>query len=174
MAQVLSQLSVQGSATTSSLVSCLTTVLANQVFGLLLAGQQAENSSSWVRRVSWYSWCLRTGRLAWRWIVRLRKILHTLLSQPGSYAKDNVLLAHDGLNAATKMVGLDVSKSSSSNLGVLPSRWRTASAARWPFWVSRWKWDSCRGRQERQAQFTKVMREHDFQLPDPVRGGMVS
>ena len=32
------------------------------------------------------------------------------LSQPGFITKDNVLLARDGLNAATKMVGLDISK----------------------------------------------------------------
>lgn len=76
------------------------------------------------------------------------------LSQPGFITKDNVLLARDGLNAATKMVGLDISKylkfkpwgatKLANNLGSAVAILGVALEA----------WDSYK-EQERQAQFAK-------------------
>lgn len=78
------------------------------------------------------------------------------LSQPGFITKDSVLLARDGLNAATKMVGLDISKylkfkpwgatKLASNLGSAVAILGVALEV----------WDSYK-EQEREAQFAKVI-----------------
>lgn len=78
------------------------------------------------------------------------------LSQPGFITKDNVLLARDGLNTATKMVGLDISEylkfkpwgatKLANSLGNVVAILGVALEA----------WDSYK-EQERQAQFANVI-----------------
>ncbi len=46
-------------------------VLADEVFGFLVVGRPGQTAVLRVRRVSWCSLCLRIGRLARRWTVRV-------------------------------------------------------------------------------------------------------
>jgi len=78
MTQVLSQLSIQGSLDQQLGQLLEQSVLADEVFGLLVVGQQA--------RQQFFGYVVFLGAhcvygqagLRRRWIVRLHKILHTL------------------------------------------------------------------------------------------------
>lgn len=79
-----------------------------------------------------------------------------LLSQPGVITKDNVLLARDGLNVATKMVGLDISKYLKFKpWGATKLASGLGSAVAF-LGVTLEVWDSYK-EHERQAQFAKVI-----------------
>ena len=78
MAQVLSQLSVQGSLDQQLGQLLEQTVLADEVFGLLVVGQQARQQVfGYVVFLGAHCACGQAG-LRRRWIVRLHKILYTL------------------------------------------------------------------------------------------------
>ncbi|MBF5007233.1 LeoA/HP0731 family dynamin-like GTPase [Diaphorobacter caeni] len=78
------------------------------------------------------------------------------LSQPGVITKDNVLLARDGLNAATKMVGLDISKYLKFKPWGATKLASGLGSALAVAGIALELWDSYK-EQERQAQFAKVI-----------------
>jgi GTP-binding protein EngB required for normal cell division len=78
------------------------------------------------------------------------------LSQPGFITKDNILLARDGLNAATKMVGLDVSKYLKFKPWGATKLANGLGSAVAFLGIALEVWDSYK-EQERQAQFAKVI-----------------
>lgn len=78
------------------------------------------------------------------------------LSQPGFITKDNVLLARDGLNAATKMVGLDISKYLKFKPWGATKMASGLGSAVAVLGVALEVWDSYK-EQERQAQFAKTI-----------------
>ncbi len=78
MAQVLSQLSVQSSLDQQLGQLLEQSVLANQVFGLLVAGQQARQQFFGYGVFLGPHGAYGQADLRRRWIVRLHKILHTL------------------------------------------------------------------------------------------------
>ncbi|WP_313316096.1 LeoA/HP0731 family dynamin-like GTPase [Pulveribacter sp.] len=78
------------------------------------------------------------------------------LSQPGVITKDNVLLARDGLNAATKMVGLDISRYLKFKPWGATKLANSLGSAVAILGVALEVWDSYK-EQERQAQFVKII-----------------
>lgn len=87
------------------------------------------------------------------------------LSQPGFITKDSVLLARDGLNAATKMVGLDISKYLKFKPWGATKLASSLGSAVAIMGVALEVWDSYK-EQERQAQFAKEIESMiaDFKL----------
>src|SRR5690606_30101530 len=78
MAQVLSQLSVQGSLDQQLGKLLEQTVLADEVFGLLVVGQQTRQQFFGYVVFLGVHCAYGQAGLRRRWIVRLHKILHTL------------------------------------------------------------------------------------------------
>lgn len=78
----------------------------------------------------------------------------SFLSQPGVLTKDNVLLVRDGLNAATKMVGLDISKYLKFKPWGATKLANNLGSAVAIFGIGLELWDSYK-EQERRAEFAK-------------------
>ena len=62
----------------------------------------------------------------------------SFFSKPGVITNNSVLTVRDSVNAATKMVGIDISKYLKSNPGALPN-WPAVLAAHWLLPALRWK-----------------------------------